>query len=385
MAGLQRAGGLIVTEDFATGQIKTFPLDAAQYGGALTLVNVLKYNDKRISAAANMLTDAHPDIDVNYVDVEDAKLATALMANEPGYDILMLSNYTLDDYRQSGVVLDISDCAAIWDVVDDCWIDMPYLIGPKRDAVPLYIMPQVLTINTDMYGVFDGDIERQPSSWSELYAQAQVIDESGTALISSNIRFPEFFDQYIVWCALKGEVNFDTALFRNGLLGWREAFENGIIVDFGEGDALLMGNVVGNYAGCDDIVLLPALDGETIYPCNTYSLVISCTSDKQDIAKEFLSYYVSVEAQSAADVNSMAAGLLKDSSLYVCSDPEFPQPTQEQQELRAHLLKYGASLSHNTDFYLLAGDQLELFMIGDIELDELVRTLNELYQMTQLG
>lgn len=165
-------------------------------------------------------------------------------------------------------------------------------------------------------------------------------------------RFPEVYDQYLAWCAKEGAVDFDTALFRDEMLQFKKAYDDGVIVDGEEYDGLLIPSGMGVYPPEGSVVPYPMLNVEMIYPCQTYSIAVSKTSAQTELAQEFLSCYASVEAQRAADVNTMAAGFLKDPALYACADPDMGYPTQEQASLYARILKYAASAPYNLGFNL---------------------------------
>lgn len=349
--GLQRAGGFILTEDFAAGTLKRFDMDTSEEAEGIRLVNLSKYNDQRINAAIRLFRQAHPDTEVSFVDLDSAKLSTALMANEAGYDILAANDYELAVYRESGILEDLSDCAGIWAALEH-WNEMPYLMNPHKDALPLYVLPKVYSLNEgaqDLAEVFP----EQPGSWAELFACAAELPPSdGRSLLWGSKRFPEVYDQYLAWCAKEGAVDFDTALFRDEMLQFKKAYDDGVIVDGEEYDGLLIPSGMGVYPPEGSVVPYPMLNVEMIYPCQTYSIAVSKTSAQTELAQEFLSCYASVEAQRAADVNTMAAGFLKDPALYACADPDMGYPTQEQASLYARILKYAASAPYNLGFNL---------------------------------
>ena len=41
---------------------------------------------------------------------------------------------------------DLSDCAEIWAALEH-WNEMPYLMNPHKDALPLYVLPKVYSLN----------------------------------------------------------------------------------------------------------------------------------------------------------------------------------------------------------------------------------------------
>ena len=382
--GLQRAGQYIVTEDFMAGELRLFEIGESAESNTLVLVNLSKFNDARINAAVSMFQNKNPEVKVSFIDVDNAKLSTALMANEPGYDILLADDYRIEVYRESGVLEDLSGYSEIWEKLE-AWNDMPYLIGESRDSVPLYILPVIYSVNEDMHSLIDENFPQQTSSWAEFYAAASdYYAESGLSPIGGSIRFPVFFDQYFAWCVKKGTVDFDTSIFKDGMLLYQEAYEDGLVVSSDENDCILNDTNLGIYPQ-ETTVLLPLLDGEMIYPCSTYSLAISRTSREKDLAAEFLSCFVSVEAQRAADVNTMAAGFLKEATLYACSDTDTGYPSESQVVLNEQLLENTVRMPYNMDFNIYAGDQIELFLHGNITIDELAHNLNEKYNMTWMG
>lgn len=169
------------------------------------------------------------------------------------------------------------------------------------------------------------------------------------------------------------------------MLLFKKAYEEGMIPCDNESDGLLQASIVALYVDEADYILPPLIDGETIYPTQTQSLIVSKTSAQKDLAKEFLGYYTSPEAQSAADVSMMSAGLLKDASLYKCWDDSVGYPSSEQVAFKAKLFAHAVRFPSNTDFNLYAGDRIELFMDGQITVDQLAAELNEKYRMVQMG
>ena len=384
--GIQRAGEYIITEDFQSATLKRFSLNKPQAAASINLINLSKYNDVRINAAIEMFNKAHPDVKVGFIDVEKEKLSTALMAGEPGYDIISVMDHELINYRKSNIVEDLSECASIREGLAH-WHDMPYIIGKDLDAIPLYVYPKIYPLGEGARAAIENaGIPEQFASWEELISTlSPIAKQDGRCIISGSKRFPEIYDQYITFYSLNGEVNFDTDLFKENMLLFKKAYEEGLIPCDNESDGLLENATGTLYVDEADYILPPLIDGETIYPTQTQSLIVSKTSAQKDLAKELLGYYTSPEAQSAADVSMMSAGLLKDASLYKCWDDSIGYPSIEQVAFKAKLFAHAVIYPRNLDFNLYAGDRIELFMDGQITVDQLAAELNEKYRMVQMG
>ena len=259
------------------------------------------------------------------------------------------------------------------------WYEMPYLYKAGVYHVPTMVFPLVLCRNEE----FDILSEfAYPYSWNELFEYGRnLLDITGTPLISDRIRFPVVVDQYMAYCCINGIIDFDTPLFRELISGYKKAYEDGVIVEMGE-DAYFIVTNASAYPHENSYYPLPQIEGTDVNTASIYALSVVSDSNMSDAAMDFLAYYAAVDTQSVINYDAPGAGLIADIGIYEHGSYEV---SKTDEMLWGTLINSCVCLPNNVDFSIYMGDQIEAYMRDEITLDELIDRLSFMYEMTVSG
>ena len=94
----------------------------------LTIVGGLSgSHDPRFAKAIEIFTARNPEYTVKLTESQyGAQLRTAVMANEPGYDLFLMDSATSTDFKLSGILVDFSENEVITENIAQ-YMDMPFL------------------------------------------------------------------------------------------------------------------------------------------------------------------------------------------------------------------------------------------------------------------
>lgn len=376
--GLDNVNDYIVTADYAGNRLIYFPVAGDEKTQKLVIANATQVRDRRMDAAVEKFNEKYPDVEICFVDIGSEQLSAMLMSGESDIDILYVSNYTLPVYRESGAICDLYSHSGLMTAMTE-WYEMPYLYKAGVYHVPTMVFPLVLCRNEE----FDILSEfAYPYSWNELFEYGRnLLDITGTPLISDRIRFPVVVDQYMAYCCINGIIDFDTPLFRELISGYKKAYEDGVIVEMGE-DAYFIVTNASAYPHENSYYPLPQIEGTDVNTASIYALAVVSDSNMSDAAMDFLAYYAAVDTQGVINYDAPGAGLIADIGIYEHGSYEV---SKTDEMLWGTLINSCVCLPNNVDFSIYMGDQIEAYMRDEITLDELIDRLSFMYEMTVSG
>lgn len=378
--GLDCVDEYIVTADYSNNRLIYISTAENEKAQELVIANATQVRDRRMDAAIDQFCVMYPDVEINFIDINNEQLNTMLMSGESDIDILYVTNYTLPIYRESGAVCDLSGHMGLMTAMND-WYELPYLYADGVYHVPTMVLPKALLRNEEI------DVMPEisyPYDWDVLYEYGRdLLDETGIPLIADfSIRFPVVLEQYMAYCCVDGTIDFDTPLFREMITDYKKAYDDGVIVE-SEEDAYFIVTNVAAYPYDNNFYPLPLIEGLAVNHASLYALSVVADSDMSEMAMNFLAYYAASDAQGAINYDAPGAGLIADIGCYGKGSYDV---TKEDELLWETVINSCVCLSYNNvDFSIFMGDQVEAYMNNEITLDELVEGLNYMYEMTLEG
>jgi multiple sugar transport system substrate-binding protein len=162
-----------------------------------------------MNAIVTKFNQSHPDIKVNieYVsyDALHDKIVTAMAANPPAYDVILVDDIWYAEFAKNNYLLDVTDkIASIKDQVFPAAWDITTVDG-KTYGMPWLLDEKYFYYNKDI--LQQAGISAPPATWEEMVDQAKTIKDKGLV------------DYPIVWSWGQAEAaicDFVTLLYGNG-------------------------------------------------------------------------------------------------------------------------------------------------------------------------
>lgn len=378
--------------------LQTFDLSTPS-AAALTLINCSDFNDDRMKQAISMLREKHPDVNVQFVDMEPEKLNTALMANEPGIDLLYMGNFDAVNYVNAGVVEDLNEHPEVLAQLDH-WLDVSGATtwNGVRFGVLMDISVDVLQFNESLREHLPEGLDPERLTWTDLLAAGAQFqgDTNGDGrqdvwLWQGSRRFPAFLFQYIMSADDPDALSFDTEQFRELMTLYRQCVQSGAFADQSDCAPESAVFVTGMRSALETEPCLPLpeleVEGAPATTCFVMALGVNRGSTNKALALELLANYCSVEAQKCivtGTADRAYFGLLRDSAVYEGYDRLSDSAKATVDASRA-LFERTRLKWYARDFNAYCGDQVEAYLDGRIELDELIRNLQQRKQMVLMG
>lgn len=343
-------------------------------------------------AARERFERLHPEVELVFRELEPEQLRAALLSGDGSVDLLLVSSQELADLVGSGALYDLngdetlSRRLAHWTGSRAlCWQGVRY-------GVPLEVDALAIRENAAL-APYAPRIDWQRVSWLEFF---QLADQFQTDLnrdgrqdvwlYAENCRFPYWLSQYMCAFDSPAEVRFDTDTFRALARAYRRCAQTGAILDVSDGSgdpelALYAADCVFG-PNARAFLPLPTIDGRRAVPAVTFALGVSSGSAHRDWAIDFLRVYTDDAVQ--ATENGGAVGLAPDSVLY----PGFAELTDAERytvEAQKAYLDVAVPEWYHMEYALFSGDQMQRYLAGEIQLDELIQTLQQKLDMVLLG
>jgi len=356
--------------------------------------------DDRMTETIKIFEERHPEYTVKLTSYPQmAKLRTALMANEPGYDILYVPmTDAVAPLKMSGLVMDLSENTVIGENIAQ-WADMPFLYESDGSlyAIPGMVLPMGFVMTRALWDELNLDIDPKTWTWDDFFALADVAREHGLRLTAS--------DSYGLWdviraqyeglyCDLVGGVaNYDTDSFRKLAAMWKQLEDEYMIIHgYGASSQVLLSYEYSPLVNMpqmggleDDRIYLgmPTLDGETVTPIQMQAYYINKYSEHADAAVELMEIFTSVEIQNWASVGSQffLPSLENNEYIKFLSDNNvlsmFIFPTEEEMTEWQHYLSTGKFINRfaNAEDYLK--EPIEKFLADKLTLEEFIAEAQE--------
>lgn len=280
----------------------------------------------------------------------------------------------------------------------DNWLDLEGATtwNGVRFGVLMDISVDVLDFNDSLAEFLPEGLNLEQLTWTDLLtAGAQFqgdTDGDGRQdvwLLQGSRRFPPFLFQYIMRDDDIDALNFDTEQFRELMTLYRQCVQNGAFADYsdcGSGSAVF---AAGSASVVDSrsYLALPEMDGAPLTTCSVMSLGVNRASPNKALALELLANYCSVEAQKCVytgEAGNAYFGFLQDLTAYEVYD-QLSDGAKAAMEDNKALFEQTRLKWFAREFNVFCGDQIEAYIDGEIELDELVESLQQRKQMVLRG
>lgn len=365
----------------------------------LTLVNCQWLNDQRMQAAIEQLQANHPEVDVQFRDMPEDGLRAALMAGETGLDILLVDNFLAPGYVEAGVQEDLREHASISGALEQ-WMDVRAAVtwNSVLFGVPWSVAVDAMSVNESLMEYLPQGLLPDSLTWRQLLEAGAHFngDTDGDGrqdiwLWRDSLRFPAWRDQYIAGFANLREVRFDTEEFRTLLALYRQCVNNGALADLfsdiSPEQAILC---MGEMSNPDTIVRLPlpALDCGSATTNTAYAFGVNAASPVKTLAIELLANYAGVEAQRTyayrRGEGDCYVGLLRDSSAYGLVG-QLSESEKYALEANKRIAETAVMTWQNSEFNRYFGDQLERYIAGEIDEEEMIDSVQQKMQMILMG
>ena len=330
-----------------TLQIFPLPVKAEDKKEITIIGGLVRNTDMRFTHALEIFKQRHPEYTVKLTDfIDDTKLNTALMANEPGYDILALPYTTSVVQYKENMFLDLSENRVIADNLAQL-LEMPFLWESDGSlyGIPMLAGPYGFKITTALWNEIGANIS-QNWTWDDFFALADVAKELGLKLINDNENWltmrTQYESMYVDYIA--GEANYDTDAFRDLVTQWKLLDDEGMISYGYGGNVLLEAEYLAINGSERGYVYLgmPTLDGEHITPILLDGLYINRYSEHVEAAVEFMEIFTSLEVQNMTyAASSLFVEDVSVSPMYPLLQAMGIVPTEESMAQWRHFLKTG--------------------------------------------
>ncbi len=382
-------------------RIQTYAIgDSEEAAAMLTLVNCAVLDDERMRTAVSMFEAEHPGMRVQFAEIEGERLNTMLMAKEEGLDILYLSNYDVPTYGNAGVLADLNESPEVMAQLEN-WIDLDGATTWKgmRFGIVTNMCIDGMQMNESLAKYLPDGLNPKELSWRELLEAGAKFngDTNGDGhadirLWCGNWRFPMFLFQYMASVEDPAEIDFDTEEFRELMELYRQCMQGGGFADAMETDPDTAIFTLGSIDTLNtwENLPLPALEGAPATTCDIFAMGVNRASSNRELALEFLANYASVEAQSKGGYGDLIDdryyyfSCLKDSSVHE-EYAELSESERATLEANKRLFSETRMRVMLRDFTAYCGDQIEAYLDGQIELDELIQNLQQRKQMVLMG
>ena len=352
----------------------------------LTIYNGRAYDiDDRLAKATEIFIQRHPEYAVKLTaGVGMEKLNTALMANDPGYEIMILALTRAEEYKKSGILAELSGNEIISENIAQ-WMEMPFLHESDGNlyGLPISIMPYGFTISKALYNEIGMELDRN-WTWDDFYALVDVARELGLKITNGDNAWTAIMRQYqSAYCDYyAGESNYDTETFRRLVTMWKELADEGMLSDPFKNEAVLLEfhimPVIMNAEMWKESLYLgmPTLDGECVTPIEMEALYVNAQSEHKDAAMEYMEIYSSPEVQLENYNPEMLPDLEKHTN-YIWWERFGEVPTQEQMELWQHYMKSGKLCAHSDEFGVVVVDLIADLVADRLTVDEFIAEMQE--------
>jgi len=341
-------------------------------------------DDDRMARAIELFEEEHPEYAVEFkTQGVDEGAKTAMMANSPGYDVIITDSLSSASLKNSGFLADLSENEVILQNLES-YIDMPFLWEEdgRLLGMPTEVYPYCLMLKQAQLDQIEGGIA-QDWTWEDFAALADDAEEMGLCLVQDSKFWKVLLEQYTcVYCDfITGEADYSNDTFRRLVTIWKELSDNGSICYDRKQQALLRYNMAAGmqrFNAAQYVFLgMPMLDGESAIPVHMTALYVNRYSENAEAAIRFLEIYSSVEVQSESHMASFGL-LLQDSKMY-SGYSKFPElyPTEEEMQITRWLLSQGKLVERDFN-YDRRTEELVIDLLNDkLTVDEFVAEMQE--------
>ena len=265
--------------------------------------------DNKLKKAIEIFTQRHPEYRVD-VSTDGVIRSTRLelMANAPGYDLIVL-HPVHTDFKLSDVVMDLSGSETLMENLGN-YIDMPFLWESDGSlyGIPLDVSPYGFRVLSSLWEEIGASFPER-WTWEDLYAYADIARDLDTKLVSTDYRWTSLRQEYeTAYCDLmNGIADYENDTFRFLVSLWKR-MDTEQLVDYNgiyQGNALFShGSMQISYGMGQKHYInvgMPTLNGEEITPIEMTALYVNRYSENADAAVEFLEIYTSHEVQMLAE------------------------------------------------------------------------------------
>jgi len=342
--------------------------------------------DQRVERTIELFNEEYPEYAVAFkAQRVDESVKTAIMANSPGYDLLLIDSMASASIKNSGVLADLSKNEVILKNLEE-YIDMPFLWEEdgRLFGVPDLVLPYTMKIKPAELDQIEGGIP-QSWTWEDFAALADDAEELGLCLVQDSKFWKVLLEQYTsVYCDfITGEADYSNDTFRRLVTIWKELSDNGSVCYDRSKRALLTYDAASAtqiYNAAQYVYLgMPTLNGETVIPVYMTGYYVNRYSENVDAAIRFLEIYSSVEVQRTCTALGNGT-FLPDWRMYDDYDllEQFGLcPPDEDMEIWQSLLSQGKLIERDFN-YDRRTEELVIDLLNDrLTVDEFVSEMQE--------
>lgn len=386
--------------DYNLLNIDTRGLEFPQKDESIYFINsVESLNSPRLAKATENLIKDYPGFKVVFRNIgEPHLLVEAISSDDSKCDIVAMQEHSGVLSRSmllSGAICDLNTYADIVASLDG-WInlDSTFLLAGKRFGLPQDLIPYFWYVNEELFSKLQLSIPDDGWTWNDFFTLCNEVEQLNQTqeihyYVLADDAWPYLLRQFYI-----NRVNieekkayFNTPEFRSLISSWKNAVDSKVILLSNENeqigsynDVTLLGVSPGQYAylGNYKFVCPPLLEGSSLYPIQTVTLVLGCNSTKKDETARFLSYYVSPEFVALLDPCYQGV-LLNDMTYYYNNFPDYDKEmliSSENSEYWIRLLEHSSQEHYAGAGYVAHSyNLLTQYMNEDLELNDFILEL----------
>ena len=369
-------------------------LESEQPVRTLTIVNA-EVGTARSDYMESWMREQYPDVELQYLNMDTAQLATRLMAGDAQVDLIYEHASLMDAYAQSGAFLPLNALPAVSESMESSGF-LSYASALAVDGnvycVPELAFTYAYALNEPLLQALNLQWPQPPYTWETLADWAiDALAGTGYQLFSDVVNPPYIL--YLDMQARSGaDINLDSPAFRQSMEAYRRLWQAGLI---GEGSdesrALAVETTLDARIAAfgESIRFAPVanLDGTALYPVEIHGYYVYTRTQNADLVEAYLAEYCSARCQNEGEYGLSYQMLLADAEGYsrewANTRPEYAQETDAFRLAAAQspLLRTKAGV----DIRLALGIETDLraYLNGELSFDEYIVRVQPQIDMVQ--
>lgn len=273
-----------------------------------TIVNCESIMDYRFTSSIEKFQFLHPQVDIQYVTLDESKVSALLSSQSSDIDILYVDSETLRIYAPESL-LSLSS----FDTVKAnlaYWCSLNDIVGTNDEifCIPAHILADILLPHSCF----------PIHTWNEILSCEKT---PSSVLLYDNIHYPAFVEQYVLSCVTDNAPLVSSSTLCNYLNCYKQLVQQNLIEDiFSSNNEGLASYNITVAVSPDEMPYIPpyplAINNHTYTPGYVIGIAANKYSKHIDYIKDFISIYSSPDIQS--DIRGF--GYLTNINLYNDSD-----------------------------------------------------------------
>lgn len=357
----------------------------------LKFINTEYVFDSAMYEALEHFQEDYPNVKIEVEEASQEQLITKLLSGKGDIDVFYLNSYNLHAMVAAGAIYNLDDDDQLSEALKNWVGNSAMCIDGVRYGVPFQVKADFLVPNESLRK-YAPEIDWSSADWMDVFEAAlqMPVDVNGDGtqdiwFMWDAVAAPVWMNQYICSFDSPDEISFETEVFREMLDAYKKCVQNNLILDMStnfeqQGLAVVKAGYYDSLLDCEEYYPLPLIGQERVIGATTHSLAIAKNSKNAEYALIFLQYVVDDHAQQAQE----GIGYARDSEIYEC----YNDLTAEEKAAVENAKQYidSAKLKWSSgDFNIFAREQMELYLMDKISIDDLVQGLQQKLQMVLWG